>query len=401
MKILEWLAYFFGWIFGTAKRYYVTPMFVEFLLGLLLLFVMAWLIFRPTAASAEEAKCEAVLGGWSYHQDRERNYNETHDTIGLECNDWMLITYNNSLSNRSIFVGRSIESSDTGFSYGVQYGLINGYDHGSSSPYPIAFPKVSYNMAWGGVDVLVMPGVVTYANLKFHLRDYTPTKRKASKYAGAVGYGSTGRSLSVSRYLTPKFDVTLLGSAESLEVERDGEPAARTYNIEADFLTLRVNYYPWRGDFFIAAGVAKNKSSIKVQSKPVVESQEVHIKRATRIILDNFPEAERIKSFPVLIDSLVGTATVEVEMPEFSPYLGVGWGNPWINNRRLSMSVDLGAYYINGIEFKGSVDSPLVEAFELQDEVQARMDEQVDKLQSQYSDIKWWWNVAVNVRYRF
>ena len=383
MKII----YMLGYLCGAAKRLSSSPFFQDLILFVILLVVCCVSFVSMKAEAEETAACEAVLGGWSYHADREANYNETHNTVGLECNDWVLMTYTNSMGNRSVFAGRSIESSDTGFSYGFQYGIINGYDGGSSKPFPIVLPKISYNTKWGGVDVISIPGVVSYANLKFHLTDYTPTKSEPTNYVIGIGYGTTGRTLSLSRFLTPTLDIELIGSSESLQLESTdmSNGVVTSYEVDADFLGVRANYYPWRNDFKVTVGLAQNNS----------------IAKAEYSFAEWYRAPRQVRAVTDFDRNLKDKATIGTEFDDLAPYIGVGWGNPWIKNRKLSMSVDMGAYYIGGVQFEGSIDSPVLDALGLKAEGEALVAKQVAKMQEDYGDLKWWWNVSVNVRYRF
>ncbi len=89
-----------------------------------------------TFASAD---LEVYLGAWTYHFDRDGDYNQTNDLIGFEYKKWMVYHFENSFNDESVFIGRRFAwQADiipkVDIEYGVKLGLVSGYDENLNAP---------------------------------------------------------------------------------------------------------------------------------------------------------------------------------------------------------------------------------------------------------------------------
>ena len=97
-------------------------------------FIWVILLFSSfTYAHFEEDKdhhVELTFGGWSHHINTDTDYNETHDLIGVEYNDFQVFTFVNSYDYRSYGVGytHTVTLVDKYLFFGVSVGVVDGYE---------------------------------------------------------------------------------------------------------------------------------------------------------------------------------------------------------------------------------------------------------------------------------
>lgn len=135
-------------------------------------------LFVATTPVAEEPDVSLLLGGWSYHQDRSYNFNESHDVIGVCYNNFCLSRYKNSFDN----VGMLAYYQHALYNYkevglGLRAGIMGGYEGinlfnevGNSGYIVYSVPYISYNI----FEVSVLPykrkedfNIVYTLNLRF------------------------------------------------------------------------------------------------------------------------------------------------------------------------------------------------------------------------------------------
>jgi hypothetical protein len=130
---------------------------------LLILIVM----LAPAVASAENLRM--IIHGASYHQDREKPYNETNPGLGIgygsdagyiECG-----SYENSfyLNSKYCFIGGSFRVVGD-LRAGVLVGYVSGYSEELRSA---AIPYLQYK----AVRLLIAPGEVAAIGLVFNIGD--------------------------------------------------------------------------------------------------------------------------------------------------------------------------------------------------------------------------------------
>jgi hypothetical protein len=98
------------------------------------------------------------------------------------------------------------------------------------------------------------------------------------------------------------------------------------YDYDITFITglALLDWHPMNGHFRISAGAAFNGNEAELESTP---------KSTYQIGYHTYSAAE------------TGTLRGEIEYDDVGPYVGVGWGNAWGRNNRLSLAFDLGLIY--------------------------------------------------------
>lgn len=125
------------------------------------------LIIAALAAPSALADCDRLIfGGWSYHYDRSRDYNEDHRMIGIQCQGVSVMRFKNSGGNTSVGVGYEHMPYTLGNAeFGAYVGAWTGYDD-----WPVAMPvagvRVRYNFKHMGLALTVGP-VVSAIHLEY------------------------------------------------------------------------------------------------------------------------------------------------------------------------------------------------------------------------------------------
>lgn len=71
------------------------------------------------------ATCALMLGAWSYHLDRTRDWNESHHMVGVTCDRWSAMTFRNSHDRESYGIGYEYPLSGAFSAYA---GVWTGYE---------------------------------------------------------------------------------------------------------------------------------------------------------------------------------------------------------------------------------------------------------------------------------
>lgn len=119
------------------------------------------------AAPVVQADCDRLIfGGWSYHYDRSKDYNENHQMIGIQCQGVSVMRFKNSTGSTSVGVGYEHMPYTWGNAEaGAYVGAWTGYDD-----WPVAMPvagaRVRYNFEYMGLSLTVGP-VVSAIHLEY------------------------------------------------------------------------------------------------------------------------------------------------------------------------------------------------------------------------------------------
>ena len=344
---------------------------------------------------------DLVVGGFSYHSDRDADYNEVHDNIGLEYDDWTVFYYRNSNRRSSVFLGKSTEGScyASWLCSGLSYGIISGY---SDKYIPVVLPKLRVDLGPVAADIHTVPGVVTQIQFNVQLGDFeqevipeTPSTDWAIGYSNGT-LGSTGE---VYYRLSDNWDVRASFGEQEVKwkdlwldyyVDQHEE-------LDRDSFSIVFDYYPFGWDIGLYAGVAYGDLTYTteymwmawIQAKKDDEDY-IPVRNSDGDIVGHIQKQD--------FDNIKGVA----EWNKLRPKFGIRLGNPWRNDRKLSLYLDIGVEYLSSLEAKVSYDIPYVEGNE---EVIAVLDEakdewvveQVDK----YSKYKWYPVVQAGVVFRF
>lgn len=114
----------------------------------------------------EEHDFELLLGQWSRHQ-LKGEFNEVHELIGFEYQDYGYATFVNSDGDRAHMIGYSPEYYENSYiELGVTYGLVHGYEKIEVFPMVIPNMTLKYKDFPVKLDVNYVPLVVLTAGFR-------------------------------------------------------------------------------------------------------------------------------------------------------------------------------------------------------------------------------------------
>jgi hypothetical protein len=271
---------------------------------------------------SEEVQIDVIAGGWSYHNNRVKDYNETQESIGLKYNDYLLLRYRNSIDNESIVIGKYLHhySYNENIKLGAIVAAVTGYN--SSGAVPTYLPTLMLDGDRLATDIVILPGVVTYAHFRFkNLFTYKNTTEWSSpdtrKNAISYSYGSLGSAISYWRRINNKWDARLEGTngyfgratiEDEINIRYDEYLDTETYG-------LYLSYYPFNFPLAIEMGAVHNGTDYNAFAS-------------------------------YLSNRDIVPARVKYSWDSASEYVGLRFGRPW--NHSVMGYVQLGAYGLHG-----------------------------------------------------
>jgi len=132
----------------------------EYYLAIILSIIGTIIMFQCEPAEADEYCDYYALGLWSYHWDRDKEYNEDHQRVGCEgiLGSGTNISYfRNSHGDDAALLSRHWTWKRAGsMSLGIEYGVVYGYGDKLPNLYGVAatvLPRVSYFNETTGVGI--------------------------------------------------------------------------------------------------------------------------------------------------------------------------------------------------------------------------------------------------------
>lgn len=297
----------------------------------------------PVAAS--EVEVDVIAGGWSIHHNAgEKDYNQVHEGFGVEANGYVIQQYHNSIRNKSVVVGKYVGEVNFGpyIRYRGLVAAVSGYN--STGAVPAYLPTVSVDYKRLGVDFIVLPGVVSYAQVRFNNvasfdNPYDLPDEKDRDNAISYSYGSVGSNLSYWRRINGSFDVRVTGSNGFFGRAEDAGDKSYRFDeyLETETYGVIGAWYPfenrWLKPFAIEAGVLKNGIDYNAGAR-------------------HWVGVSQLSSYD---------AFVSYDWEPYSGYVGVRYGMPW--NKSLGGYVQFGLMSLHG--GKMMVEGPVEEYTDL------------------------------------
>lgn len=277
-------------------------------------------------AQAEEVNVnvDLVAGGWSKHNDPKR-YNQTHDSLGVKVNDYLVMRYHNSIRRESVVVGKytSLWQLSPNIRVGGIVAAVSGYN--STGAVPAYLPSVSVDYGWLGTDIIIVPGMVTYAQLRIKdvhsfTWDSPLTDEKLRDNAIGYSYGSLGSLLSYWRRIDDSFDMRVFASRGFFGRADTLYDLGVRYNewLDTDTFGVIGSYYPFGRRFAVELGAVHNGIDYNADYRSWDSDGKLSIVRAS----------------------------ASYSWRRASYYAGIRYGSPW--DRSLGWYVSLGAISLSG-----------------------------------------------------
>jgi hypothetical protein len=188
--------------------------------------------------------------------------------------------------------------------------------------------------------------------------------------------GTLGPGLELTGYVTEY--VNLRGGFNWIEFSWDGSADDIDYDMEVQFETIAalVDIHPYANNFRITAGVLWNNNEADLDGS-----------------IDEPTEIGGTTYTPEQIGTLTGTARFD----DVAPYVGIGFGNPVMDDVDLSFSFDL------GVMFQGAADVTLTSDGALANDPQFQADlaEEEQDAQDVANDLQIYPVLAFGMAYYF
>ncbi|UCG34702.1 MAG: hypothetical protein JSW17_04200 [Candidatus Omnitrophota bacterium] len=220
-------------------------------------------------------------------------------------------------------------------------------------------------MRWFFIFVVVisagalMPASDVYADFAF------------STKAGTLGAGVEG-----IKRINSMFNFRI--GANAFQFEYDGTESEIEYDIDIDLLSFSalVDFFPFGRGFRITAGVMRGENELEFNAKPSATYQ---IGDTTYTL------------------SEVGSLTGKLDFDGFGPYAGIGWGNPFGEGKRWTLTMDIGVMVQGSPNVDLSADGTLSGAAAFL----ADLANEENNLQNALEDYEFYPVVMVGLSYRF
>jgi hypothetical protein len=203
-------------------------------------------------------------------------------------------------------------------------------------------------------------------------------------FAVAVRAGTPGVGLDLDLGLSPAFGLrvgfagfNIDHSIDTSDVDYDGRLKLRT-------VTGLLDWYVFRGDFHLTAGVAGNGTKLDVVGQP---SQGSYTLNGT-----------------TYSSSQLGSLSGELKFGNsVAPYLGLGWGNPAGESGHLHFLLDIGAIYggTPSVSLSAQCGPAAPSGSALCDQIQSNAATEQQKLRAKASILRWYPVASLGVAVRF
>ena len=187
-----------------------------------------------------------------------------------------------------------------------------------------------------------------------------------------VGQGLTGTEVTVEHQINDQWAVGVSYSRSSMDLLKIDD-----VEIDVRLTTLRANYYPFRGNWFLSGGVLHNNSRADYK--------------------ENFSETITAKSSVLdLEESYTINAKGKANMtyPKIGIYLGTGYDIPVSNN--IDIRLQAGANYVGRPTIKGNLQ---VEKLP-EEVVRGYVENELDEVRGDL-DYRWWPAASIAIIYRW
>lgn len=188
-----------------------------------------------------------------------------------------------------------------------------------------------------------------------------------------VGQGLTGKEVTVEHQINDRWEAGVSYSRSSMDLLKIDD-----VEIDVRLMTLRANYYPLRGNWFLSGGVVHNNSR--------ADYKENFSETITASVLD-FEQSYTIN------------AKVKANMtyPKIGIYLGTGYNIPVSNN--IDIRLQAGANYVGRPTIKGNLQVENLPK-ELEPAVRGYAENELDEVRSDF-DYRWWPAASIAIMYRW
>jgi hypothetical protein len=194
----------------------------------------------------------------------------------------------------------------------------------------------------------------------------------------ALGFksGTLGIGGELTTNLLP--DVNLSAAVQWLAFDFDLEIDDVEYDVDVEFFNplVKLDWYPFAGDFRICAGVLFNGSDVDLEA---TSAEPVEIGNT------------------IYLPQEIGSIRGESDFDEIAPYVGIGFGNPLARDRGWGVTADFGVAFIGS----PNVDLTITGPFAGNPLLLADLAEEEEEIEDELDKYRFYPVLALTLYYRF
>jgi hypothetical protein len=194
----------------------------------------------------------------------------------------------------------------------------------------------------------------------------------------ALGFksGTLGIGGELTTNLLP--DVNLSAGVQWLAFDFDLEIDDIEYDVDVEFFNplVKLDWYPFAGDFRISAGVLFNGSNVDLEA---TSAEPVEIGNT------------------IYLPQEIGSIEGESDFDDIAPYVGIGFGNPLSRDRGWGVTADFGVAFIGS----PNVDLTITGPFAGNPLLLADLAEEEEEIEDELDKYRFYPVLALTLYYRF
>ena len=164
----------------------------------------------------------------------------------------------------------------------------------------------------------------------------SPSFAEGTAITGKIG--TLGLGVDLTAYLSESFNARLGVNYLDFDYERTESDIDYDLNLDFTSASALLDWFPFKGEFRISGGLFYNDNSINADAEPT---------DSLSIGSTDYSPAQ------------VGTLSGTVDFDEFVPYVGIGWGNAVIGDKKVKFSFDLGIVFQGTPKVNLTADGPI------------------------------------------
>ncbi len=225
---------------------------------------------------------------------------------------------------------------------------------------------------------LIVKRIVTCCSLVVCAAVGAPGMGCATDIAGGLKASSLGAGVEGTLGLSPALNLRVSANAFSYGATTYKSGNSIAYDLNLLSFPVLLDWFPLGDDsgFRISSGVIINNNEYTANAEPAASYDLGGVE---------YSAAE------------VGSLNGGVTFGTFAPYVGIGWGNPFVTDSRLSFSFDLGIAYEGDPEVSMTASGPIAS----DPTFQANLQRETDDIKDEIDAFKYYPVVSVGIAYRF
>lgn len=222
------------------------------------------------------------------------------------------------------------------------------------------------------------------------LTPFTVLAAEGKSWEASLNGGTNGAGLELS-YRVSDF-LRVRGNYHFLDADIDadaednngmsGDELKYSTDLELSNFGLLADWYPWGGVFRVSGGAVLNDNDFKVEARCENPS-------GCEVGSNSFSRSE------------IGTVTVDIDVEDFGPYLGIGWDKPLDATKRWILTFDIGAYYQGSADVEMTSNGTCVNSVLIGAACRNELEQEENEIEDELEDYKFYPVVSIGFGYRF